>query len=224
MTSREIHKKVKAFKKKFGLTDCTYSSLREATENQGYTIVEYNSFSNDDSVQTVIDSLGVLEYVTNSKGFTYVDKNYRIVFIHDALSDEEKLKILAHENGHIFLEHFASAQVIGRDVQEEYEANEFSHYLLTSDFLTVVCNGFAKHKKVYLSILAIILVLAVIGAVFGFVKNEEQYHDEYLITATGDKYHREDCIFVKNKNNTERLKLEQFESGEYKPCAVCLPD
>ena len=118
MTNREIQKKVKQFKRKFGLLDCNYAALEKATEKQGYTIVEFNHISNNESVRTLVDSLGLQEYVSHSKGFTYADKNYRIVFIHEDLNEEEKTKVLAHENGHIYLGHFSSSQVIGKDVQE----------------------------------------------------------------------------------------------------------
>ena len=224
MTNREIQKKVKQFKRKFGLLDCNYAALEKATEKQGYTIVEFNHISNNESVRTLVDSLGLQEYVSHSKGFTYADKNYRIVFIHEDLNEEEKTKVLAHENGHIYLGHFSSSQVIGKDVQEEYEANEFSHYLQTDSVATKMQNGFIKHKKICLVVVAIALVLAIAVAIFGYIEKEKQYYGEYYITETGNKYHERDCIFVKDKNNTQRLTVEQFESGEYSPCATCLPD
>lgn len=224
MTNREIQKKVKQFKRKFGLLDCNYAALEKATEKQGYTIVEFNHISNNESVRTLVDSLGLQEYVSHSKGFTYADKNYRIVFIHEDLNEEEKTKVLAHENGHIYLGHFSSSQVIGKDVQEEYEANEFSHYLQTDSVATKMQNGFIKHKKICLVVVAIAFVLAIALAIFGYIEKEKQYYGEYYITETGNKYHERDCIFVKDKNNTQRLTVEQFESGEYSPCATCLPD
>ena len=45
MTNREIQKKVKQFKRKFGLLDCNYAALEKATTKQGYTIVEFNHVS-----------------------------------------------------------------------------------------------------------------------------------------------------------------------------------
>lgn len=224
MTNREIQKKVKQFKRKFGVLNCNYVALEKATEKQGYTIVEFNHISNNESVRTLVDSLGLQEYVSHSKGFTYADKNYRIVFIHEDLNEEEKTKVLAHENGHIYLGHFSSSQVIGKDVQEEYEANEFLHYLQTDSVATKMQNGFIKHKKICLVVVAIALVLAIALAIFGYIEKEKQYYGEYYITETGSKYHERDCIFVKDKNNTQRLTVEQFESGEYAPCATCLPD
>jgi hypothetical protein len=164
------------------------------------------------------------EYVSHSKGFTYADKNYRIVFIHEDLNEEEKTKILAHENGHIYLGHFSSSQVIGKDVQEEYEANEFAHYLQTDSVSTKLKANIVKHKKTYIVLVSVLLVFAIIAAVVGYIENEKQYYGEYYITETGNKYHERDCIFVKDKNNIRRLTVEQFEAGEYEPCGTCLPD
>ena len=39
----------------------------------------------------------------------------------------------------------------------------------------------------------------------------------------GNKYHEKDCIFVKDKTNVHRMTEEEFESGEYEPCRICLP-
>ena len=224
MTNREIQKKVKQFKKKFGLLNCSYAALKQATEEQGYTIVEFNNITNDEPVQTLIKSLCLQEYISHSKGFTYADKNHRIVFIHEDLTEEEKIKVLAHENGHIYLEHFSSYQVIGKDVNEEYEANEFSHYLQADNITTKIQNEFTKHKKAYIAIISIVLVVAVILAIVLCVKKEKRYYGEYYITETGNKYHEQECIFVKDKTSTQRLTVEQFDSGEYEPCAMCLPD
>ncbi len=224
MTRQEIKKQVKQFKIKFGISKCDYDGLKKATEQQGYTIVEYNQVSNDGSVQVLIDTLSLADYISHSKGFTYADQNYRIVFIHEDLTDEEKVKVLAHENGHIFLQHFSSSQVIGKDVQEEYEANEFAHYIQLNSFADKVRNNIANHKRAYIFTLILLIAIIIIGVFLGMRENEKQYYDDYYITSTGNKYHKEDCIFVKDKTNTERLTKEQFESEEYEPCAMCLPE
>lgn len=217
MTSKEVKKRVKQFRKKFGVVKCDYESLRIAAEKQGYTIVEFNHIKNDESVAVLLSSLGLTNYASCSKCFTYADKNYRIVFVHEGLNDEEKAMVLAHENGHIFLEHFSSSQVIGRDVQEEYEANEFAHYLHKGS----ASLGFKKHKKLYISIIVVILLAAITAAVIAII-NESKYYEDYYVTATGNKYHTEDCSFVGGKDNSSRMTMEQYESGRYEPCARCI--
>ena len=62
--------------------------------------------------------------------FTYFSDKHRLVFINENLNEDEKTVVLAHEQGHIWNGHFSSKSVIGHDVMQEYQANEFEHYLL----------------------------------------------------------------------------------------------
>lgn len=223
MTNREIQNKVKQFKKEYGIASCDYTSLKSATEKQGYTLIEYNHIYNDDEVQTIIDSLNITDNILRSKGFTYADKNYRLLFLHEDLNEKEKTVVLAHENGHIFLNHLSAQSIIGKDVQEEYEANEFSHYLLNNTSKMKFADFVTKHKKLIICcMLALIIAVASIIAV-SIINKDDKYYGEYYITSTGSKYHEEGCIFVKGKDNIQRLTTEQYESGEYEPCQVCLP-
>lgn len=131
----EIKKKVKSFLQEYGLQNVTLENLRSAIQKQGYTVVEYNNIFNDENVAALIDALGLENFCERSKGFTYADTKRRLVFLHEDLSDKEKLMILAHEEGHIYRNHLTSTPVLGRDVIEEHEANEFAHYLLHQSVL-----------------------------------------------------------------------------------------
>ena len=64
------------------------------------------------------------------------------------------------------------------------------------------------------------------AVVMGVVHNERQrsYYGEYYITNSGHKYREAECIFVKDKSNVERLTKEDYYSGEYEPCQICLPE
>ena len=48
------------------------------------------------------------------------------------------------------------------------------------------------------------------------------YYGEYYVTPSGTKYHTKDCNFVSGKKNIHRLTKEEYESGEYKPCQICI--
>lgn len=205
------------------ITAVNYSTLKEIVKNIGFTIIEFNNIFNDKDVETIIQNLGLNETVLRSRGFTYADNNYRLVFINEDLNDDEKLYVLSHELGHIVCEHFTGGPIIGRDVKEEHEANEFSHYLLKQGSLRKLRFAIVKRKRivmVFASVLFVILALIVAGLV---VNKEKSYYGDFYITTTGNKYHQAECIHVKNKNNIERLTKEQFESGEYEPCGTCLP-
>ncbi len=214
---------VRQFIKKHRISAVNYAELKKVVTKLGFTVVEFNNIFNDKDVETIIQNLKLEEAVLNSRGFTYTDKDYRLVFINEDLSDDEKMYVISHELGHIICEHYTAAPIIGRDVKEEHEANEFSHYLLKNSSLRRLGLAVSKHKKrvaIFASVLLIILALVVVGII---IDKEKAYYGEFYITTTGCKYHQAECIHVKNNNNIERLTKEQFETGEYEPCRTCLP-
>lgn len=218
-----IKKKARKFQNDFGLQKVSLENLRSVIQRQGYTIIEYNNIFNDENVAALLDALKLEEYCGRTKGFTYADSKRRLVFLHEDLSDDEKLMVLAHEEGHIYCNHFCSPPILGRDVVEEHEANEFAHYLLHQSVWQKVCHFIQKHKKATISAAIAVLLILVACIAYGEIKQEKRYYGEFYITSTGNKYHEKDCIFVKHKDNVERLTIEQFENGEYEPCDICLP-
>lgn len=218
-----IKKQVKSFRRKYNMRDVNVDSLKNTLSKQGYTVVEFNSIINDENVSSLIDSLKLDDYIRNSKGFTYADANYRLVFVNEDLNDEEKTLILAHEEGHIFCKHFRNQNVIGNDVMQENEANEFSFFLRNPSLGEKIYTNFKKHRVAIVSI-CLALIIAVIGvASYYSISKEQSYYGEYYITSTGSKYHTKNCVFVKNKTNIQRLTEEAFESGDYEPCEMCHP-
>ena len=222
MTS-SIKKSVDLFKKKYNLTDITEKSICDTLQKQGYTVIYFNTIFNDENVSQIIENLKLEEAITSHKGFTYSNNKYRLVFVNEDLSEEERLMVLSHEEGHIFCEHTTCQPIIGQDVKQEHEANEFAHYLLHPNKSVKAKSWITKHKKFFISVCACIILVAVGIAVFSIASKEQSYYGEYYITSTGDKYHEKGCIFVKNKNNVRRLTKEEFESGDYEPCQTCLP-
>ena len=170
----------------------------------------------------LIESLDLSQHAARSRGFTYADRNHRIVFVHEDLSAEEKLLVLAHEEGHIFCGHMSSAPVIGRDVQEEYEANEFVHFILNRNGVQKVANSVRNRKKILVPILLCAALLIVGGIVFAVVRHEKQF-SPYYITDTGSKYHTAECPYITDKTDVRRLTVEELESGDFEPCQVCDP-
>ena len=221
--NNDIKAAARKFLNEYKLNEVTLVNLKQIINSQGYTIIEFNNIFNDENVTQLIESLGLDEQVEKSKGFTYADSKRRLVFLNEDLSDAEKLLVLAHEEGHIYCNHLSSVPIIGRDVVEEHEANEFTHYILNNSISQKV--GFVvKTRKKAIAIVAVILILVIAGvAIFSAIRKEQSYYGEYYLTSTGNKYHEEECIFVKDKTNVRRLTIEEFESGEYEPCGICLP-
>ena len=218
-----IKAKAKAFLNEYKLNEVTLQDLRKIITGQGYTIIEFNRIFNDENVTKLIEALGVGEIADKSRGFTYADKQRRLVFVDEDLSDDEKRLVLAHEEGHIYCEHLSSCPIIGKDVIEEHEANEFTHYILNVSTVQKTANLIKNHKKI-IGIAGVVLIASAISLiVFNTIRKEQNYYGEYYLTSTGNKYHEEQCIFVKDKTTTRRMTVEEFESGEYDRCAICLP-
>lgn len=213
-----------AFIKENKLYSANFSALNLSAENIGYTIIEFSKTFNNNDVNVIVEKLKLNEYIQKSNGFTFANNKYRLIFINKDLSEKEKAVVIAHELGHIICKHFGTNPIIGQDVLEEYEANEFAHYLLH--------NGLNKRTYVFVSIhkksaaVFLILVAFIVVAVPAtmFIKKQQSYYGEYYITDTGQKYHKKECIFVKDKKNVRRITKEEFESDEYKSCEICLPN
>lgn len=221
--NNNIRAAARSFLNEYKLNEVTLDNLKQIIKSQGYTIVEFNNIFNEENVTQIIDALGVNEQVEKTKGFTYADSKRRIVFLNEDLSNSEKLLVLAHEEGHIYCNHFSSVPIIGREVVEEHEANEFTHYILNNSIGQKIGIIIKKRRKPIIISLAIILAILIGMVVVGVIQKEQSYYGDYYMTSTGNKYHEEECIFVKDKTNIHRMTIEEFESGEYEPCEICLP-
>lgn len=212
-------RKAAEFKRKYSLKTINSANLWEALTAQGYTLVEFNSIENKENVASLIGALQLEDQIARSKCFTYQNDKYRIVFIHEDLNDEERTVVLAHEEGHIWNGHMSSNNILGTDVVQEYEANEFAHYLLKDK------TGKKKRTKV-ISVLCTVLIIASISVGLFINKQHEKavYTDDLYVTDTGSKYHVRDCMYIRDKTDVHRLSIEDFESGQYEPCSACMPD
>ena len=223
MKNGEIKKKVKEFRREYNVKEISSDSLETIFIKQGFTIIEYNPVINDPDVTTVIQNLGLTDMIAHSNGFLYVDSNYRLVFINEKLNDTEKVILYAHEEGHYYCGHTKAITVVGRTVQEEYEANEFAHYLLQKSLLEKAKDLIPKYKK-QVTIGALLLFL-----VLGSCVAAKEYHDrmlymgDYYITEHGEKYHRRTCVTLQD-HEVRRLTKEDVKTGNYEPCSVCQPD
>lgn len=224
MTDREVKKKVRQFRKSSGIAHKPSSAeLKRAVERMGYTVIEFNNIYNDDAVAALIEALHIPDRVLNARGFTYADAARRLVFINEDLSDDEKAMVLAHETGHIFLRHMTTAPIIGNDVSEEYEANEFAHYLLNSGAWAGLTAFVRRNKKRVIAAVAAILIVAAGITAYCVISSESQYYGEYYITPEGSRYHEGDCAYIKDKSTARRMTVEEYESGDYTPCQRCIP-
>lgn len=218
MTNSKL--KARAFVKKYGFFRPNLERLREIIESQGYMIIDFCDMGNDSDVDRVVHELDLCEQVRFSKAFTYVNESLRLVFVNDGLSEEEKLTVLLHEEGHIFCGHSERKALMGEDVLQEKEANEFAYFVANRSLLEKVLDD---KRKIVCAVLSLsVIALAVCFAVN--VRNDRVYHGDYYITRTGNRYHVKECRYIKGSNTAERLTKEQFENGSYEPCRVCIKE
>ena len=212
-------KRVKAFKRKYAIKTINSKVLCDVLLKQGYTIIRFNGVEEEEDVQALIDALDILEYVNSCKCFTYNDDKYRLVFINEGLNEEETEIVLAHEEGHILAGHLQIRNVIGNDIIQEYQANEFVHYLLLDK------TGNKRKIKLFTVMLLLILIMSVgVGMLVKTRHDEVVYTEDFYRTETGSKYHVQNCMYIKDKIDVYRLTREEFGSGEYEPCGACMPD
>lgn len=219
MTENRGKRKAGEFLKKYRLREITPGQITDILEQSGYTVAEFGSNKDSD---TIIRELKLRGYADNSRGFTYADSNYRIVFVSEGLTAEEKLIVLCHEMGHIFCGHIGTSAIIGSDVTQEYEANEFVHRLLNPTFFERAGAAIRKHRirTLLCSVLAVLAVIIAVTAVHE--AHERTYYGEYYVTASGTKYHTEDCYIIKDKTNVRRLTNDDINKGKYEPCEICI--
>ena len=203
-----VKKKAHDFCRKYKLQEPTYKDISNIAQIIGFTVIEFNYIYNDEPVAILIEKLNLSEDIIRTKGFTYADSHYRLIFINEDLSDEEKLMVMTHEMGHIVCGHFSHANIIGLDVQEEHEANEFTHYVLKPRIVEKVSRYVNVHKLIAVIAVAAIIILLIGMIVLCNKQKEKKYYGEYYITESGQKYHEEGCIFVKDKDNVHSMTTD----------------
>lgn len=221
MNTSEIKELVRRFRHEYHITDVTSDVLEEVFTKQGFIIVDYNPVVNDSDVTTVIEGLGLGEMICRSNGFLYVDAKHRLVFVNEKLNSEERMVVLAHEEGHYYCEHMGQIPVVGRTVTEEYEANEFAHYLLKRSLWDKSRAWMTAHRKwILLTAILCLTVLAGLTA-YNWYKKQQVYTGDYYITMHGEKYHLKNCVTIEG-HPVRRLRKEEIDN--YEPCSVCMPE
>lgn len=230
-----MKRKVRSFLKEHRIRQISSAQLIRALKEQGYTVLKFNRLCNDEDMEELIDALHLRGYVASSKGFTYANADYRMVFVHEDLSEKESCMVLAHEQGHITCGHTDKPPILGEDVRQENEANEFAHCLLKPGLWERMKMWRRRHATLACILAVLCALMIVVGAVLALHESKQASSDraeygqqeefgEYYITATGDRYHTADCGFVKDKPNARRMTKEEYASGLFTPCSRCLPE
>lgn len=209
-----VQRKARTFLAQFHHRPFTVSDLENALQAQGFTLVEYSRLSNCREVSTLLSSLQLFDYASRQSAFTYQDPNFRIVFLQENLSEQEKMVLLSHELGHILCHHLDHTAVTGpgAGVLEEQEANEFSARLMRYN---ETCRP--RHTATLIALCLAVLVLAAVVTV-SVVHHE---NPTVYLTESGQCYHKADCKYIVGKNNTTAVTLRQAKESGYDACSWC---
>lgn len=216
--------KAKNLMLQYGISKVTLENLVYIVDQQGFEILEYSQLDESDSVWGIIKNLGLTQYAKSGKAFAYQHGNTKVIFLCEELTADEKLYALAHEEGHVLCGHLVAGVCDSNLVEQEYQANEIAHYLINPPIYIKIWIKLLEQKKIAITFISIVGVLAIALTIAMAVHRNNSYYGEYYITDNGTKYHEKDCMIIKDKSNTRRLTEEDYASGEYEPCQVCLPD
>lgn len=165
--------------------------------------------------------------IDSENTMAYIDYDKRCIVISKQADEEYATRLLAHELGHLMLEH--QLRFPGDNVKKENEANYFAECLLSKPI---------KHKYI-IAVIASVLACTLIFAGIGLITHDEpqapptptettqtqdytqDYTGEVVVTSSGRKYHKPNCQYVRDKTNILTLTLEEAEKAEYEPCKVC---
>ncbi len=124
----------------------TAARITAILKEYGYEVIIYD-LNNRKHIQ-LLTNIGVNGIANQTKAFTYKAQNQKIVFIRIDVSNNEKRLLLAHELGHIVMNHISNDNVLGYkpggllDDGQEDEANAFA-----LEFLAPTCVLAKKHLR-----------------------------------------------------------------------------
>lgn len=209
---------------KYQVRSPSLDSLVFLAKQLGFEVVEYSKNKRESSATELIQELSLQSFADAGKAFVYRNQDIKLLFVCDSLSNDEKQYAIAHELGHIVCGHLKNGSSCTASMEEEYEANEFAHYLLRPR-VGVRSRVWVKTHR-FISVCVLVILIASIIVAFIAKRNalERTYYGEFYVTESGEKYHNKDCSVIKGKSNLHRLTIDEYESGKYAPCQVCIGD
>jgi nuclease (SNase domain protein) len=209
----------------------TSKHLEAALTEMGVLVVEYSQEINDPDIESLLKSIHKLEISKTVDSFYHIDKSKKIVCIKEGLNEKDKVMLISHEIGHIYCDN-AIIRNLAQNTgpQKEKAANDFANYLLNNHHRLGIC-------IISIAAIAILLVTADIATKHTNNNSAAQTQViqeataspviadiEVVVTKTGQKYHKPDCNYVKDKANLIHMTLDEAIGGGYEPCEMCKPD
>lgn len=199
-------------------------------QRSGFSVIFYDLNKDRDTLK----QCNVLEYCQTVNNFTVSRKSCHIVFICNKLPSEEKHIALIHEAAHIYLGHLNENVHISNERKNEAEAEAFTYAVLT----------YKRNDRNIRNLLAILIIFVfVVGLINRYIPeptatnrtpvtttpmvtpsvplSSTSDNNSVYVTPTGNKFHRKDCRYTKDKKCIE-LPIEQAQI-KYEPCKICKP-
>ena len=223
--SKEIKRLIKTAKIKhfpIGLPE-----LKQIIESYGWEIYTYKEAAD------IIENYNLQTMADNNDSFATRIGGRTIIFYNDGISQLDFPYILAHEIGHITLNHLDDTKDI---YTKERDCNDFAEELLG-------CNPRFKLNTIDIVIITLIVLVTGVTGVYSFSQYQKKHtyvfedstqidissietnsNSEFtvFITEYGEKYHRLGCQYIEGKENLLEVSVEQAEKAGYEPCEVCI--
>lgn len=209
----------------------TSENLISAITALGYKVIYFNDPDNVIETEELLARLNLLEMSRNSKAFTYKLKSIRVVFIDYTMLERDKVYALAHEAGHIYMGHMDRVNCSYGAIEDEWEANEFAHFVISPSIIDRFKGSIRSKAKLLVIPLIIILLFAaphvqlnhITASISDTGSKSNESTMNYYVTASGEKYHKHDCRYVKNNNSARKITEKEYHSGKYSACSICNP-
>lgn len=186
----------------------TYQDLKTYLAKDGWVMCEYRPTGGSKGNQ-LLKALGLESYARGKESFVYCQSGQKLIFlsVSESVSPTHALRLLAHETGHIKLQHDTQEICFLEDEQQqEIAANYFADVLLKP-----------KRRKLKLAIAGGTILLAIVVGLY--------VHSilalDYYITADGNRYHIADCSHIQGRQVELTSKYEATKQG-YGPCQDCI--
>ena len=69
------------------------------------------------------------------------------------------------------------------------------------------------------------MILGIGGSIStSIILTQQTYYREYYATPSGKKYHKAECIYIRDKQTKRRVSKDDIKNEKLEPCKVCLPE
>lgn len=178
----------------------------------------------------IIDFLGLSEYAKNKQAFAYRNLMSQIIAVDSKIRPRRRAYYIAHELGHILLEH----DLDNLSPDDEQEANRFADAFMR-------CPVGGRHTRMMR--MAALLCVALCTACYllghytqtassaaypvsvpvASLPPSADRNQIVYITSSGERYHRADCPHIRGRAAITTT-LAEAETLGLDPCKSCQPD